>query len=698
MFPQNKMQSGIIELSVARSLREHAASSAALVTMDPAVMAEHGLQAGELVRIVSFQREILARLDAPNDADRGSGHVRLDRFQRQALQARLYARIELARESERPIKKMRLQPAVDLTSASAHHLEQHLKEELVQRRSPVSVGTLLLLHFHHSVAGALYKVVEVEPGAGVVGADTDVVLDLAPEGFTGDVGLELTFEDVGGLEREIALVKELVQLPLQFPAIYRQLGIAPVRGVILYGPPGTGKTLLARAAANEIDAQFYYINGPEIVGTTYGESEGNLRRIFGEATHHAPSVIFIDELDVIALKRGESGSQADTRLVTQLLSLMDGLNRVEGVVVVGTTNRIEVLDAALRRPGRFDRELYIGPPDAAGRRQILDIHTREMPLDDAARAALAQLAADTPGFVGADLMALCREAGLQALRRHLPPSASPAQWNPEELRVQREDFLVARRQCRPSVARASLVAIPDRGFERIGGVSQAKAKLQDRLVAPLRTGGAPGDGVLLHGPAGIGKSLLAKAVAKEAGANLLVVGGPELFSKWLGESEQAVRHVFKLARELAPSLIFFDQLDALAPVRGRGSGSWTTERVVHQLLAELDELDKGGLVGVIAATNRLDLVDQALLQPGRFGTLIGLTLPDATEREEILGLYLGERRPTLDGEARVQLASWTDGWSGAQLRALAEFLGREAVRGENASWQELFKRWQNHAP
>ena len=684
----------MISITVARSLREYAASSAALVNLDPAVMEQHGLKPGELLRIATFQREILARIDAPSDEDRGSGHIRLDRFQRQALQARLYARIEFARESERPVKKLRLQPAVDLSTASAHHIEEHLKEELVEQRSPVAAGALLFLHFHHSVAGTLFRVAEVQPDAGVVTEDTDVVLDAAPEGFKGNVALEVNFDELGGLDREIEMVKELVQLPLQFPGIYRQIGIPPVRGVILYGPPGTGKTLLARATANEVDAQFYYINGPEIVGTSYGESEGNLRRIFGEAVHHAPSVIFIDELDVIAARRGESGSHADTRLVTQLLSLMDGLNKVDGVVILATTNRIETLDVALRRPGRFDYELYIGPPGTAGREQILGIHTREMPLDDGAQACLAQLATDTPGFVGADLMALCREAGMHALRRHRPPTGSPAQWNPEKLRVRCEDLAAARRRCRPSAARATLVVVPDQGFDHIGGLSNAKALLQECLVAPLRAGASIGDGVLIHGPSGVGKSMLAKAVAKEAGGNFIMVGGPELFSKWLGESEEAVRHVFKLARELAPCVVFFDQLDALAPVRGRGSGSWTTERVVHQLLAELDDLEKGGSVAVIAATNRLDLVDDALLQPGRFGTLIAVSLPDAVEREEILRLYLGKH--ALGGHALAQLASRTEGAGSAQLRALAELLVREGTGSDSPAFSEvLFKRWES---
>jgi transitional endoplasmic reticulum ATPase len=395
---------------------------------------------------------------------------------------------------------------------------------------------------------------------------------------------------------------------------------------------------------------------------------------------------------VIATKRGESGSHADTRLVTQLLSLMDGLNKVDGVVIVATTNRIEALDNALRRPGRFDYELYIGPPDTSGREQILKVHTREMPLDRIAREFLPKLAADTPGFVGADIMALCREAGMRALRRHRPPKGSPAQWNPEKLRVRREDFIAARHHIRPSASRATLVAIPDEGFESIAGLEAAKADLREALIEPLRAGAALGDGILLDGPSGVGKSCLARAAAKEAGANLIVVGGPELFSKWLGESEQAMRHVFKLARELAPTLVFFDHLDALAPVRGRATGTWTTERVVHQLIAELDDLEKGGAVVVIASTNRSDLVDEALLQPGRLGRIISIPLPDAGERQRILALYLSRLNPE---DAMLEaLAQRTKGSSSAQLRSLAEFMEREENK-EASSWEASFSKWQS---
>ncbi len=680
----------MIELTVERSNREYAASCASLVTIDPAVMERENLGVGELIRVATFWREIWARIGSPEDPDRNTGLIRLDRFQRQTLKARLHERVEISAEEERSALSVRLQPAVDLGPASSHHLEEHLKEELVHNRTPVAKGTILFIHFGHSAAGTLFKVLDVVGAAAVVTEKTDVILDAAPDGFSDELGLDITFEDLGGLDREIRLVKELLQLPLQFPGIYRQVGIQPPHGVIFYGPPGTGKTRLAKAMTNEVNAQFFYINGPEIIGTTYGESEGNLRKIFGEATHHAPSVVFIDEIDVLAPKRGETGSHSDTRLVTQLLSLMDGMNKVDGVVVVGTTNRINVLDVALRRPGRFDHELYIGPPNEAGRLQILAIHTREMPLSEDARACLPELASQSHGFVGADLMELCREAGLNALRGHVHDLTSGrdlAQVNPETIRVERADFIAARNRCRPSASREALVMIPDKGFETVGGLAKAKEQLIELVVNPLRAGGNAHavrnllhDGIMLSGPSGTGKSLLAKAVAKESGVDFIAISGPELFTKWLGESEEAVRHVFQLARQLAPCIIFFDQLDAVAPVRALNSGSRTTERVVNQLLRELDDLDHDGRIVVIAATNRIDLVDPSLLQPGRFGTNITFRLPDEEERAEILDIFLRALEPAdaLDADMKQELARRTNGLTGAELGSLVEYLRRES--------------------
>jgi len=685
----------MFELTVERSSREYAANSASWAVLDPAVMEGHGLKVGDLVRVATFWREIWVRIDFPEAADRGTGLIRLDRLQRQTLKARLHERVEVNREEEKSATRVRLQPAVSLGAASSHHLEEHLKEELEHNRTPLSKGMILFLHFHHSVAGTLFKVLDIEGGPGVVTAETDVILDDAPDSFTDELGLDITFEDLGGLDREIRLVKELLQLPLQFPGIYRQVGIQPPRGVIFYGPPGTGKTRLAKAMTSEVNAQFYYINGPEIIGSTYGESEGNLRKIFGEATHHAPSVIFIDELDVLAPKRGETGSHSDTRIVTQLLSLMDGINKVDGVVVVGTTNRINALDVALRRPGRFDRELYIGPPNEAGRLQILVIHTREMPLGREAEAYLPVLASQSHGFVGADLMELCREAGLNALRRQVQDLTSGrklAQLDVNKILVEREDFIRARNQCRPSASREALVVVADQGFDMVGGLARAKEQLIELVVNPLLSGGncqpednLLNDGIVLSGPSGTGKSLLARAVAKESGVDFISISGPELFTKWLGESEEAVRHVFQLARQLAPCIVFFDQLDALAPVRGLDSGSRTTERVVNQLLSELDNLGNKGRIVTLAATNRLDLVDPALLQPGRFGTNISFRLPDEGERAQIMEIFLRTRDLTesLGEGLRQELARRTEGLTGAELRSLVECLRRESSKLAN---------------
>ena len=474
-------------------------------------------------------------------------------------------------------------------------------------------------------------------------------------------------------------------MPLQFPQVYRQLGINPPRGLILYGPPGSGKTHLARAVANEVDARFYQINGPDVIGTFTGETEGNLRRIFDEAGHHAPSVVFIDELDALAPKRGETGAHSDTRAVTQLLSLMDGLKRVDAVIVIGTTNRVDSVDPAFRRPGRFDREIFVGPPDVAGRREVLDIHSREMPLSSDALDYLDEVAQRTYGFVGADLMELCRDAGLSTLRRstmNLENHRTAFNISPQDLRVEREDFETALALVRPSAMRETLISVPDVGWREIGGLEAVKQELQELVELPLRNpqllktmGLTPHAGVLLYGPPGTGKTLLAKAIAKECGVNFISVDGPELFTKWLGESEEGVRHVFRIARQVAPTVVFFDQLDSIAPIRGGHSWSMTTERVVNQLLAELDGVEQLSRVIVVGATNRLDLVDSSILRPGRFGVHLHVPLPDTAARRQILGIHLRaeevEAAPEIDDILDV-LTAKTEGFSGAQLRQLCQ--------------------------
>jgi transitional endoplasmic reticulum ATPase len=498
----------------------------------------------------------------------------------------------------------------------------------------------------------------------------------------------VTYEDVGGLRNEVRRIREMIELPLKHPEVFEHLGIDPPKGVLLYGPPGTGKTLIARAVARESGVYFLHLNGPEIIDKMYGASEAQLRKMFDEAERNAPTIIFIDEIDAIAPKREEmSGDrQVERRVVAQLLALMDGLQSRGQVIVIAATNIPNAVDPALRRPGRFDREIVVGVPDEAGRREILDIHTRGMPLGD--DIDLARMAFQTPGFVGADIAALCREAAMSALRRLIPDiDFGEGRIEAEKLAaltVRADDFAAARADVQPSALREIVTLVSDKRWSDVGGMDGIKQLLTEAIEWPVRhadlfrqTAIHPPKGILFHGAPGTGKTLLAKALAGESGANFIAVKGPQLLSMWVGESERGVREVFRKARQTAPCIVFFDEIDTLTPNRG-GAGGEVTDRVVAQFLTELDGIEDLRGVTVVAATNRLDQIDAALLRSGRFDLLIEFVQPERTERAAILAVH-ANRMPLADDVDLAAIADRTHGMVGADIEALCRRAGMAAI-------------------
>ena len=498
----------------------------------------------------------------------------------------------------------------------------------------------------------------------------------------------ITYEDIGALPEEIQRIREMVELPLRHPELFQRLGIEPPRGVFLFGPPGCGKTLLAKAVASETDANFYVISGPEIISKFYGESEARLREIFQKAHESAPSIVFIDEMDAIAPKREEVTGEVERRVVAQLLSLMDGMDSRGNIIVIGATNRPNAIDPALRRPGRFDREIEIGVPDRQGRYEILQIHTRNMPL--AKDVDLQRLADISHGYTGADLLSLCREAAMKALRRYLPEMNLEEEKMPpetlEKMEVKLDDFQAAYREITPTAMREVYVEIPTVKWDDIGGLLDVKQELIEAVEWPIkkpevfkRIGIQPPKGILLYGPPGCGKTMLARAISTESEANFISIKGPEIFSKWVGESEKAIREVFRKGRTAAPSIIFFDELDSVIPRRGVGYDSGATERVISQLLTEMDGIEALQNVVVIAATNRPDIIDPAALRPGRFDRLIYVPDPDERTRVQILKIHT-KSVPFAKDVSLEELGKRTLGYSGADLQALCREAGMIALR------------------
>ncbi len=623
-----------------------------IARVDPEVMEELGLQSGDVIEIIG-KNSVPAIVWPGYPEDRGKGIIRIDGSLRSNAGVGIDDKVRIRKVEAKPAEKLVIAPTEPVRFMGGEtYLLRLLEGRPVKRGQKIRVEV-----FGHVLT---FVIVSTKP-TGVVIVNRDTVIDLKEkpvEEVKRNVP-NVTYEDIGGLKRELRLVREMIELPLKHPELFQRLGIDPPKGVLLYGPPGTGKTLIAKAVANEVDAHFISISGPEIMSKYYGESEQRLREIFEEAKENAPSIIFIDEIDSIAPKREEVTGEVERRVVAQLLTLMDGLEARGDVIVIGATNRPDAIDPALRRPGRFDREIEIGVPDREGRKEILEIHTRNMPLAD--DVDLDQLADLTVGFVGADLAALCKEAAMHALRRVLPEIDLEAEEIPEEvlenLKVTMEDFLEALKNIEPSAMREVLVEVPKVRWEDIGGLEHAKQELREAVEWPLKypelfktLNIKPPKGILLYGPPGTGKTLLAKAVANEANANFISVKGPELLSKWVGESEKHVREMFRKARQVAPCIIFFDEIDALAPRRGMGADSHVTERVVSQLLTELDGLEELKDVVVIAATNRPDIIDPALLRPGRIERHIYIPPPDKEARKEIFKIHLRGKPLGYDAE------------------------------------------------
>jgi transitional endoplasmic reticulum ATPase len=655
-----------------------------LVRLDPQDLERLGVDIGDVVEIAG-KRPTVARAMPAYAAQRGQGLIQMDGILRANAGAALDERVNVRRVEVQPARTVVLAPVAALRTsqgaAQARYLARLLDGIPVVSGDQVRVDLI-------GTRAQTFTVAETAP-AGPVLIGPTTTIRLAGEGAERARGT-ITYEDIGGLHREIRRIREMIELPLRYPEVFERLGIDPPKGVLLHGPPGCGKTLIARAVAHETSAHFLHVNGPEIIDKWYGASEKHLRSIFEDASRRAPAIIFIDEIDAIAPKREEmSGDrQVERRVVAQLLALMDGLESRGHVIVVAATNIPNTLDPALRRPGRFDREIAIGVPDKDGRREILEIHTRGMPL--AEDIDLERLAAVTHGFVGADLEALSREAAMSALRRLMPDIDFAQVHIPYEklmaLEVTSSDFLTALTEVEPSAIREVFTEVPDVGWGDIGGLEEIKRLLMETVEWPLQHAPlfahvhtTPPKGILLHGPPGTGKTLLAKAVAKESEANFISVKGPELLSKWVGESEKGVREVFRKAKQASPCIVFFDEIDALAPRRGAGSDSHVTERVVSQLLAEMDGIEELKGVVVLAATNRMDIVDPALLRPGRFEVLVELPVP---EREARLAIFRVHTRgkPLASDVNLAELAERTEGLVGADIEGLCRQAAMLAIR------------------
>ncbi len=653
-----------------------------IARVDPAVFRESGWQAGDVLSLQGKKRTA-ALLWPGYPEDTGTGIIRLDGNTRRNAGVSIDDRIPLRIIQSAPAEGVVFAPTVPLRiTGGEEYFRRYMEGRVLTRGDIVEI----------SVMGRKIELmaVRVTPAKDAVVITDRTRIEISEKPAKEEKAVpRVTYEDIGGLGPEIKKVREMIELPMKHPELFDRLGVEAPKGVLLYGPPGTGKTLLARALASETNAHFETLSGPEIMSKYYGESEEKLRQLFKTAEEQAPSIVLIDEIDSIAPKREEVTGEVERRVVAQLLALMDGMESRGKVVVIGATNRPDALDPALRRPGRFDREIEIGVPNRQSRFEVLQIHTRGMPL--AKDVSLDKLADITHGYVGADLAALAREAGMSAIRRVLPQIDLEVEAIPAEIlnkiEVTMQDFLDAYKDLEPSAMREVMIESPNVHWSDIGGLETVKQELKESVEWPLtyarlfqHMGATPPKGVLLYGPPGTGKTMLAKAVATESQANFISIKGPEFLSKWVGESEKAVRETFRRARQASPSVVFLDEIDSIAPTRAGGtSDSHVTERVISQILTELDGLEPLNNVIVIAATNRPDIIDPALLRPGRFDRLIEIGLPDEQSRLQILKVH-ASNKPLAEDINLEDLAKRTDKYSGADLASLVNEATMLAIR------------------